>query len=59
MDQWKRNLTKRLGQSGQEYKDRKGNLKRARELNVTGDCGRTCRYRCSQKISTAKEERNV
>ena len=51
MDQWKRNVTKRLRQSGQEYKYRKGNLKRARELNVTGDCGGTCRYQCSQKIT--------
>ena len=59
MDQWKRNVTNRLGQSGQEYKDRKGNLKRARELNVTGDCGGTCRYRCSQKNEHCREERNV
>ena len=49
LDQWKRNVTKRLQQSGQEYKDKKGNLKRARELKVTGDCGGTCKYRCSQK----------
>ena len=27
-----------------------------RSLNVTGDCGGTCRYRCSQKISNAERK---
>lgn len=48
---WKRNISKKLCQSGQPYQDNKGNVHNARVVKNLKDCENNCKYLCGKKIS--------
>lgn len=53
---WNMNINKILCQSGKEYRDVKGNVRKERTLKTLKNCEKLCKYLCAKKISTAERE---
>lgn len=53
---WKMNVNKVLCQSGKEYRDVKGNIRKQRCLKTLKNCEANCKFLCSKKISQHERE---
>jgi len=52
---WKRDVRKRLRQSGVAYVDSKGNSQPAHQVNSRKQCDGVCKFKCTEKVTAERQ----